>query len=296
MIVVIVGPTCTNKTKTAIALAKHINAEIVNGDAFQCYKELNIGVAKPTSEELNAVTHHLFSFKDADTPFSIASYQKELRNVIAEILSRNKNVIIVGGSGLYIRSAIYDYTFEEMKATDNHKYDKMSNSELHAMLEKIDSVEASKIHQNNRKRIIRALEIYNHFHVSKSEQIAKQEHKLIYQNLIIVSPLFNREKLYENINSRVDKMVEKGLEKEVKELYLKYGNIQSLQAIGYKEFIPYFLGEKNLDETIALIKKNSRNYAKRQITFNKHQFENVYYYKDDADLIAFISKRENKNA
>ncbi len=296
MIVIIVGPTCTNKTKTSIALAKRINAEIVNGDAFQCYKELNIGVAKPSKEELNAVTHHLFSFKNADTSFSIASYQKELRDCISEIQSRNKNVVIVGGSGLYIRSAIYDYDFVEMDDFDSNKYEKLSNEELHCMLEKVDPIEANKIHPNNRKRVIRALEIYDKTKITKSEQIAKQEHKPIYKNLVIASPIVNRDELYKNINSRVDTMIKNGLEEEVKELYYKYGNIQSLQAIGYKEFIHYFLNEKSLEETIELIKKNSRNYAKRQITFVKHQFENVYYYKDDASLIAFISSRESKNA
>ncbi len=293
MIIVIVGPTCTKKSAIAIALAKKIDAEIINGDAFQCYKQLNIGVAKPSEVELNSAPHHLFSFVDVKTPFSIADYQHFLRDKVSEIQSRNKNVIIVGGSGLYIRSSLYDYHFEEMDNSKSDKYDSYSNDELHNMLEKIDPQEAAKLHKNNRKRVIRALEIYDKSKINKTEQIAKQEHKAIYDDIYFVSPIIDREDLYKNINSRVDKMIELGLEEEVKKLYQKYGNVLSLQAIGYKEFISYFLGEIDYEEAIELIKKNSRNYAKRQITFVKHQFENVYYYKDESDLINYVTKELN---
>lgn len=296
MIVVIVGPTCTKKSLTAIFLANKINAEIINGDAFQCYKELNIGVAKPTINELKMAPHHLFSFVDVNKPFSIADYQTFLRDKIDEIKKRNKNIIIVGGSGLYIRSALYDYEFKEMKVSDSSKYDNFSNDELHEMLNKIDPLEATKLHKNNRKRVIRALEIFTNSNINKSTLLANQEHKLIYKDAYIVSPLFDREKLYENINSRVDKMFELGLETEVRNLYFKYGNIQSLQAIGYKEFVPYFKDEVSLEEVKELIKKNSRNYAKRQITFVKHQFENVYYYKDDNDLLNYVLGLEKNDA
>lgn len=296
MIIVIVGPTCAKKSLTAIFLANKINAEIINGDAFQCYKELNIGVAKPTSEELKMAPHHLFSFVDVNNPFSIADYQKFLREKIEEINNRNKNIIIVGGSGLYIRSALYDYEFKEMKTSVSSKYDNLSNDELHEMLTKIDPIEAAKLHKNNRKRVIRALEIFTNSNINKTTLLANQEHKLIYKDVYIVSPLFDRDKLYENINSRVDKMFELGLETEARNLYLKYGNIQSLQAIGYKEFIPYFEGEVSLEEIKEIIKKNSRNYAKRQITFVKHQFENVYYYKDDNDLLNYVLGLEKSDA
>ena len=296
MIVVIVGPTCTKKSLTAIFLANKINAEIINGDAFQCYKELNIGVAKPTINELKMAPHHLFSFVDVNKPFSIADYQTFLRDKIAEIKKRNKNIIIVGGSGLYIRSALYDYEFKDMKTSDSSKYDNFSNDELHEMLNKIDPVEATKLHKNNRKRVIRALEIFTNSNINKSTLLANQEHKLIYKDIYIVSPLFDREKLYENINSRVDKMFDLGLETEARNLYFKYGNIQSLQAIGYKEFVPYFKDEVSLEEVKELIKKNSRNYAKRQITFVKHQFENVYYYKDDNDLLNYVLGLEKNDA
>lgn len=161
MIIVIVGPTCSKKSIIAVALAKAIDAEIINGDAFQCYKQLDIGVAKPSTDELQIVPHHLFSFIDVKTPFSIADYQHFLRDKVAQIKNLNKNVIIVGGSGLYIRSSLYDYHFEEMDHFTSEKYDSLTNDELHKILEIIDPVEAVKLHKNNRKRVIRALEIYD---------------------------------------------------------------------------------------------------------------------------------------
>ncbi len=291
MIIVIVGPTCSNKTETSIDVSLKMNAEIINADAFQCYKELNIGVAKPTKEEMSAVSHHLFSFCSPDEKFSIADYQKIAREKIAEIIKRGKNVVLVGGSGLYIRSLLYDYEFKENDETNvsSDKYVSYSNEELYNLLVKIDPDEANKLHPNNRKRVERALTIFDQFHKTKSELIALQNHELIYKDVYFVSPLINRDELYNRINARVDKMIEKGLVSEVKNLISKYGeNVQSLQAIGYKEFISYFKKEITLDETVELIKKNTRNYAKRQITFIKHQFKNVYFYEDADDLINYL--------
>ncbi len=291
MIIVIVGPTCSNKTETSIDVSLKMNAEIINADAFQCYKELNIGVAKPTKEEMSAVSHHLFSFCSPDEKFSIADYQKIAREKIAEIIKRGKNVVLVGGSGLYIRSLLYDYEFKENDETNvsSDKYISYSNEELYNLLVKIDPDEANKLHPNNRKRVERALTIFDQFHKTKSELIALQNHELIYKDVYFVSPLINRDELYNRINARVDKMIEKGLVSEVKNLISKYGeNVQSLQAIGYKEFISYFKNEITLDETVELIKKNTRNYAKRQITFIKHQFKNVYFYEDADDLINYL--------
>ncbi len=291
MIIVIVGPTCTKKTLAAIEVALKMDGEIINADAFQCYKQLNIGVAKPTPEEMKLVPHHLFSFCNVNTKFSIADYQKLARRKIEEIKSRGKNVILVGGSGLYIRSLLYDYEFiNNENAIDNEdKYSKYNNEELHNLLLDVDPIEAKKIHPNNRKRVIRALTIYEQFNKTKSEIIAEQKHNLIYSDVYIVSPLTNREELYNRINSRVNSMIENGLVDEVKNLYDKYdSNLQSLQAIGYKEFGDYFLCKKTLNETIEIIQKNTRNYAKRQITFVKHQFNNVFYYKDIDDLLMYL--------
>ncbi len=287
MIIVITGPTCLGKSETAFELAKAIDAEIVNGDAFQCYKEMNIGVAKPPKEYLKEIPHHLYSFVDVDHNYSIAEYQQNLRKCIDEIVSRGKNVIIVGGSGLYIRSALYDYDFKENNIVDMSKYEKMDNRTLHDELRKIDPIEAEKIHMNNRKRVLRAIEIYLSSGETKSSLIEKQDHKLIYDAKFFVRDM-DREVLYQNIGQRVDKMIKKGLVDEVKNLYREYGDKpQAFQAIGYKEIISYFKGEINLENAIELIKKNTRNYAKRQLTYIRHQFP-VTFYQDSRDLLEII--------
>ena len=233
----------------------------------------------------------MFSFCSPDERFSIADYQKIAREKIAEIINRGKNIVLVGGSGLYIRSLLYDYEFKESDETSisSDKYLSYSNEELYNLLAKIDPEEAKKLHPNNRKRVERALTIFDEFHKTKSELIASQNHDLIFKDVYFVSPIIDRDNLYNRINVRVDKMIDEGLVNEVKNLISKYGgNVQSLQAIGYKEFISYFKKEITLEETIELIKKNTRNYAKRQITFIKHQFKNVYFYKDTDDLINYL--------
>lgn len=275
------------KSDTALEIAKVFNAEIINGDAFQCYKEMDIGVAKPPKEYFEIVNHHLFSFVNVDHEYSIAEYQKNLRLKIDEVISKGKNVVIVGGSGLYIRSALYDYEFTEKNAVSTEKYEKLSNSDLHKELEKIDPKSAEKIHENNRKRVLRAIQIYLTEGSTKSEIIEKQEHKLMYDAKFFVRDM-NRDELYELINKRVDKMMESGLLDEVKGIVQKYGkDCRSLQAIGYKELIPVLEGNISLDAGVELVKKNSRNYAKRQITFIKHQYP-VIYYKNTDDLIRIL--------
>lgn len=277
------------KSETALEVAKVFNAEVVNGDAFQCYKEMDIGVAKPPVEYFSIVPHHLFSFVEITRDYSIADYQKDLRHTIDEILSRNKNVVIVGGSGLYIRSALYDYAFSEQPRVDMSKFEQMSNEELHKELEKIDPKQAEIIHMNNRKRVLRAIEIYLGQGKTKTEVIDSQEHKLVYEAKFFVRNM-ERNTLYSLIDSRVDKMMESGLLKEVKDLVSKYGeDLKALQAIGYKELIPVIKGEYNLERGTELVKKNSRNYAKRQVTFIKHQFP-VVFYENTKDLLEILRK------
>lgn len=289
MIIVITGPTCMGKSETALEVARVFNCEIINGDAFQCYKEMDIGVAKPPKEYFDIVPHHLFSFVDIDQDYSIADYQKDLRKTINEILSRGKNVVIVGGSGLYIRSGLYDYTFEEQTSLDMSEYEKLSNEELHKELEKIDPKQAEIIHMNNRKRVLRAIEIYLSNGKTKTEIIESQEHKLVYNAKFFVRDM-DRSVLYSLIDKRVDKMIDEGLLDEVKTIYSKYGDTsKALQAIGYKELIPVIKGEYSLERGVELVKQNSRNYAKRQVTFIKHQFP-VVFYKNTQDLLEILKK------
>lgn len=275
------------KSETALKVASEFNAEIINGDAFQCYKEMNIGVAKPPKEYFSIVPHHLFSFVDVNHDYSIAEYQKNLRETIKIIVSKGKNVVIVGGSGLYIRSALYDYAFNEEKHVDMSKYDSLNNFELHQELEKIDPEEAKKIHENNRKRVLRAIEIFLSEGKNKSSIIAEQEHKLLYDAKFYVRDI-ERSVLYNLIDERVDKMIESGLLNEVSQLLSKYGTkCKSFQAIGYKELIPVIEKEEKLDNAINQIKQNTRNYAKRQLTFIKHQFP-VTMYKNTEDLLEIL--------
>ena len=283
MIVAVVGPTCSGKSSLAIEIAKFLDAEIINFDPYQCYEELQIGVAKPTIEELNIVKHHLFSFVPLDTDFTIFDFQKKFRETVKTLQNLNKNIVLVGGSGLYLRSAIYDYEFSEIKIVDTNKYNNFSNEELYIKLKEVDPESANKIHQNNRKRVIRALEIFDETGKTKSSLELEQEHKPIYDITFIgLNP--DRELLYNSINKRVDIMFEMGLEKEVNDLFNKYDkSLKSLQAIGYKEFI-----QTSSEEVKELIKKNTRNYAKRQMTFFKNQFENVNWFTNKEDALKFV--------
>ena len=275
------------KSETALEVAKVFNAEIVNGDAFQCYKDMNIGVAKPPKEYFSIVPHHLFSFVDIDRNYTIADYQKDLRRTVDNILSRGKSVVLVGGSGLYIRSALYDYEFSKDPDIDMSFYEAMTNEELHKQLEKIDPEQAKIIHMNNRKRVLRAIEIYLGQGKTKTEVIESQEHKLIYDAKFFVRDM-DRNLLYSLIDERVERMIQQGLLEEVKAIFEKYGDsCKALQAIGYKELIPVLKNEYSLEKGIELVKKNSRNYAKRQVTYIKHQFP-VTFYENTRELLGIL--------
>lgn len=289
MIIVITGPTCLGKSETAVYLAEKLNAEIINGDAFQCYKQLNIGVAKPSEALFRKANHYLYSFIDVEHNYSIAEYQINLRSKIDELLSKNKNIIIVGGSGLYIRSALYDYNFQENNPVDMSKYKEMDNRTLHDELKQIDPIEAEKIHFNNRKRMLRAIEIFLSEGKSKSSLINEQEHKLIYDAKFFVRNL-DREILYEKINQRVDLMMKQGLFDEVKDLISKYDEkLNAFQAIGYKELINVVNKKDTLEHAIELIKQHTRNYAKRQMTYIRHQFP-VNFYENNEDLWRILNE------
>ena len=292
MIIVIVGSTCTGKSKVAIEVAKRFNAEIINGDAYQVYKEMNIGVAKPSKEDLLEVPHHLYSYISITHPYSIKEYQDDLREKIKEIYSKNKNVVIVGGSGLYIRAGLFDYELsDEVSDIDMSKYEEMSNEELHKILEEIDPKDAEKIHANNRKRVLRSIRIYLENGRNKSDIISEQKHAPIYDDCYFFTPKVVRDELYAKIDKRVDYMVLNGLFDEVSELYNKYGlTSQAMQAIGYKEFLPVFKGEMAKEEAILEVKKNTRRYAKRQETFVRHQFDCFEYSKSD-DIFAFLDSK-----
>lgn len=286
MMIALIGPTCSGKSSLAVELAKKFNFEIINCDAFQVYKELNIGTAKPTIEERKSVKTHLYDCISINDKFNIFLFQKAFRYLIDKLSNEGKNILIVGGSGLYLRAGIYDYSFsEELKEMDLSKYDDKSNEELYNLLLSKDAVSAAKIHPNNRKRVIRALEIFENTGISKSNIEERQDHKLIY-NINLIGIDLNRDDLYKRINERVDQMFASGLPNEATKLFNENSHdLQGLQAIGYKEF----LENLPLEETRELIKLNSRRYAKRQMTFFKHQFENVAWFSDKDKIFDYVS-------
>ena len=280
----IVGPTAVGKTKMSIELAKQLNGEIISGDSMQIYRGMDIGTAKATMDERQGIPHHLIDEKNPDEPYSVAAFQQTVRAKIEEIKSRGKLPIIVGGTGLYIKSVLYDYEFageSESKEIDEAKYGHLSNEELHAKLAAVDEAGAKDIHPNNRKRVIRALEIYETSGVKKSEMIEKQEHKMIY-DACLIGLTDDRTVLYDRINKRVDVMYETGLVEEVKALFDEGipAESQSIRAIGYKELYDYFKGFISLEESKELIKRNSRRYAKRQYTWFNNQMD-VTWFKVD---------------
>ena len=267
-IIVIAGPTGVGKTKLSVELAKKLNGEIINADSMQFYKNLNIGTAKITEEEKENIPHHLFDIKNVDEMYTIFDYQIDCRNIINDILSRGKTPILVGGSGLYIRAALYDYKldFEDIK----NDYSNLSNQELLNKCLEIDN--NCDIHVNNRKRLERFLDKA----LNNSDIV--NDSKPIY-DFTIIGLTTDRDNLYKIINKRVDKMIDNGLIDEVKTFYNK--NIRSksiMTGIGYKELYSYFDQEISLEEAIDLIKKNSRHLAKRQYTFFNNQFDNIKWF------------------
>ena len=267
MVIVITGPTGVGKTKLSIELAKKMNGEIINADSTQVFKGLDIATAKVTNEEKENIIHHLIDIKEISEDYTVYDYQKDARKKIDEIIKKNKTPIIVGGTGLYIKAALYDYKFNEEK--NQLTYDNIETNELYKELLKVD--EKTNIHPNNRKRIIRALNYYN----ENNEPLSNKEKtdKLLYDTLFI-GLTTNRPNLYEKINKRVDKMIDEGLLEEAKKIYET--NIRTkavLTPIGYKELFPYFENKQTLEEAIDKIKQKSRNYAKRQYTWFNHQLD-----------------------
>lgn len=283
-VVVITGPTAVGKTKLSVEIAKYFNTDLINADAYQVYKEMNIGTAKVTAFEMQGIKHHLLSFLDSKDEFSISDYQKYVRNIIDNM--NDKLPIMVGGSGLYIDSVVRDYHFDEEKRDDDSKYDDLSNDELYDILLKKDVDLANKIHKNNRKRVIRAIELSNY----PENKISRSNREVFVYDTLCIFLSDDREKLYNRINERVDKMINDGLVEEVKKIGINNFSITSKAAIGYKEIIDYLEGKISLEEAIELIKKNSRHYAKRQFTWFKNKTESIII---NVDIDNFDNTIEN---
>ncbi len=263
MIIAVCGPTGVGKTKLSVELAKKYNGIIINSDAMQVYKEMNIATAKIKEEEKEGIKHYLFDICDLKDVYTIYNYQKDARKIIDE--NKDKTIIMVGGSGLYQKAALFDYKLDE-EETSNNNYDDLSNEELYDLV--LEKDPNTKVHVNNRKRLIRLL---------NKKNIDHSESKLLYDNVIFIGLTTSRDNLYNIINKRVDKMVEEGLIEEAKYFYDKKVKCKALDTvIGYKELFKYFNNEITKEEALDLIKKNSRHYAKRQYTWYNHQLPTIW--------------------
>ncbi|MDE5780800.1 MAG: tRNA (adenosine(37)-N6)-dimethylallyltransferase MiaA [Lachnospiraceae bacterium] len=280
-LIILTGPTAVGKTELSVMLAKEMNAEIISADSIQVYKYMDIGSAKITKEEMQGIKHYLVDELNPSEEFSIYKFKEMTLKYMDEIYSKGKIPIIAGGTGFYIQSVLYDINFSE--TDDEHIYRKELEAiakekgpeYLHNKLKEIDAVTAQKVHSNNVKRVIRALEYYNDTGKLLSEHNEEQQKHDSPYNFKYFVLNDDRQLLYDRINKRVDKMFELGLVKEVKNLLdMGYGrNLVSMQGIGYKETVAYILGEMNLEDTIELIKKNTRHFAKRQLTWFRREKE-----------------------
>lgn len=280
MVIVIVGPTGVGKTKLSIELAKKYNGEVINADSTQVYRKMDIATAKVTVEEMDGVVHHLLDIRNMDEDYSVYDFQNDCRNCINDIISRGKTPIIAGGTGLYVKAALYDYKFD--LESSNFDYSSYSNDKLYERLLSIDP--DSSIHKNNRKRIERALSYYDSTGGILSEK--EKTDKLLY-DCVFIGLTTDRNVLYDRINKRVDIMVSNGLLDEAKRIYDSGVRSKAVMTpIGYKELFSYFSGDCGFDEAISLIKQRSRNYAKRQYTWFNNQM-NINWF--DVDFNNFLN-------
>lgn len=291
-IICVVGPTASGKTELGVLLAKHFNGEVISADSMQIYRDMHIASAAPDLSEMQGVTHHLVEFLDYGETFTVADYVKSARKKIFEITSQGKMPIIVGGTGLYISSLVNNVEFTENEADYDlrrritEEFDREGGAYMLEKLRKIDPETANKLHENDKRRIIRAFEIYESTGNTKSfndKMSVKNESP--YSAVMIGITYRDREKLYERINRRVDIMLENGLLDEARRAYQKNLGGGAVQAIGHKEFFGYFKGEITLDEAIENLKRSTRRYAKRQLTWFNKDIRINWLYKDETDNI-----------
>lgn len=294
-LVVITGPTAVGKTDISIEIAKRLNGEILSADSMQIYKYMDIGTAKVRKDEMKGVNHHLLDFVEPDKEFTVSNYKEKATNIITELNNNHKLALLVGGTGLYINSLVYELDFIDIAPDDKlrKKYEDIAKNDgknyLLDLLRKVDPITAQKYSENDVQRIVRALEVYHKSGITMSEQTKNFRKPSDKYNPLMYCLYLNREKLYDRINLRVDLMIEEGLIQEVEGLLNKgyTPDLTAMKAIGYREIIKYLQGEWSLDEAINKIKQFSRNYAKRQLT---------WFRRDDRinwiDIEEFVSKNE----
>lgn len=283
-LIVIAGPTASGKTDTAISLSKKIGGEIISADSMQVYKYMNIGTAKPTKEEMQNIPHYLIDELYPNEEFNVMIFQKKAKEYMKEIYKKNKIPIIAGGTGFYINALINNIDFISTVSDESYRiqlYDfaKIHGANaLHKKLQEIDSVSADTIHENNIKRVARAIEFYHLTGRKFSEYNEEEKKKQSPYNVAFIILNMEREKLYERINLRVNKMIEQGLVEEVKNLLEKgYSpNLVSMQGLGYKEIVPYIEGKTTLEQAVEQLKQSTRHFAKRQLTWFRRQTDGLW--------------------
>lgn len=288
-VVVIVGPTASGKTALSIELAKRINGEIISSDSMQIYKDMDIGTAKVTKEEAEGIKHYLVDCVSPDERYTVSDFKKDAEKAIEEILAKGKTPIVVGGTGLYVNSLIYGIEYQDMNFDEEYRNELMKMAETEEGLKKlwneanrIDPEAMKKISPNDKKRIVRVLEIFKATGKTKTEQEILSRQKGVKYDYKVFGITMERGKLYSRINLRVDLMIEKGLEEEVRNLVKKYTKFPTaMQGLGYKEVVEYFDGILTREEMIDKIKQESRRYAKRQLTWFRKNKETIWLDSSD---------------
>ncbi len=287
-VIAVIGPTASGKTGLAVEIAKNIGGEVVSADSMQIYSELTIGTAKPTEEEMEGIKHHLVGHKSIDDEYSVADYVEEAKKAIDDIVSRNKIPVICGGTGLYVDSLLSNTEFSEIKSSPEireklFEFAKVNGNEaLFEKLRIIDPESAAKTHANNLSRVVRALEVFEVTGKTMSEH-QRDSHPVpsAYDVCYIGTNYSEREKLYARIEQRIDEMLTEGVEEEAKFLFEHNGTCTAAQAIGYKEFYPYFRGEMSREDAVSVLKRETRHYAKRQLTWFRRNPEINWLFRDN---------------
>lgn len=282
-VIVICGPTASGKTALSIELAKKIGGEIVSCDSMQIYKEMNIGTAKPTIEEMQGIKHYMIDMISPEERYSVADYKKDAKKAIKKIIAKGKTPIVVGGTGLYVDSLIYEIEYPDIEFDENYRKELEDRAEkeglesLYEEAKRIDPEAIQKISQNDKKRIMRILEIYDITGKNKTQQEIESRKKEVEFDYKVYALSWDREKLYDRINKRVDIMIEQGLIEEVKEIYKKYNKFPTaMQGLGYKEVVEYLENRCTKEEMIEKVKMETRRYAKRQLTWFRKNKQTIW--------------------
>lgn len=301
-LVVIIGPTAAGKTDVAIELAKMVRGEVISADSMLVYRGMDIGTAKPTLEEMQGIPHHMIDLVDPNEEFSVAMYQQGAENLIDDITSRGNLPFLVGGTGLYVRAVIDHYDFtpaprdEQLRERLKQEAEELGAEEMHRKLAEVDQQSAARLHPNDTRRVIRALEVYYQTGKPISEyQYTHKNNNPKYQ-LMMFGLNMDRQLLYNRINQRVDIMLEKGLVSEVKQLMERYGSLgTAMQGLGYKEIVAYLNGECSLEEAAEILKRDTRRFAKRQLTWfradNRIKWLNLEDFSDKKQVASEIAKQ-----